>query len=118
MPFELGLAVAHEKLTKSEHSWFVFETMSRRADKSLSDLAGTDIYIHQGTVHGVLQQISNAFIRQERQPSIAEMNAIYRYIRKELPSILRQSGSTSVFDGARPFRDVSIAASLKAEERV
>ncbi len=118
MPFELGLAVAHEKLTKSEHSWFVFETMSRRADKSLSDLAGTDIYIHQGTVHGVLQQISNAFIRQERQPSLAEMNAIYRYIRKELPSILRQSGSTSVFDGARPFRDVSIAASLKAEERV
>lgn len=118
MPFELGLAVAREKISGNPHSWYVFETMPRRLEKSLSDLAGTDIYIHGGTVHGVLQQLSNAFIREERQPNLPAMYDVYRYIRKEIPSILRASGSKSIFDGARPFRNVCIAASLRAENRV
>ncbi|MBZ5521843.1 MAG: hypothetical protein LAP21_06345 [Acidobacteriia bacterium] len=118
MPFELGLAIARDKLSAGEHSWYVFEAMNRRAEKSLSDISGTDVYIHGGTVRGVLRQLSNAFIREERQPSLEEMYGVYRYVRKELASILRASGSESIFDGARPFRDVCLAASLKAEARV
>jgi hypothetical protein len=113
MPFELGLAVANEKLVDSRHSWFVFEAIPHRVEKSLSDL-GTDVYIHGGTVQGVLRQVSNAFIRQTRQPTIAQMSAVYRYIRRELRTILRTSGAISIFDGARPFRDVCMAAILKA----
>jgi hypothetical protein len=88
MPFELGLAIATGKLVDPKHSWYVFETVRRRAEKSLSDLAGTDVYVHEGTVRGVLRQLSNAFIRQERQPNLAQMAAVYRYVRAELPSIL------------------------------
>jgi len=118
MPFELGLAIATGKLVDPKHSWYVFETVSRRAEKSLSDLAGTDVYVHEGTVRGVLRQLSNAFIRQERQPNLAQMAAVYRYVRAELPSILRTSGAKSLFDGARAFGDVSMAAILKVEGRV
>lgn len=65
-----------------------------------------------------LRQLANAFIRQERQPTLTQMLAVYRYVRAELPSILRTSGARSVFDGARPFGDVYMAANLKIEGRV
>lgn len=118
MPFELGLAVAMERLVAPSHSWYVFETLNRRTEKSLSDLAGTDVYIHGGTVGGVLSQLANAFIREERQPTILQMQSVYRYIRRELPAILKTSGARSVFDGARSFRDTCMAAILKAQGRV
>lgn len=118
MPFELGLAVAIEKLVDPGHAWYMFETLNRRAEKSLSDVAGTDVYIHGGTVRGVLSQLANAFIRQERQPTVVEMQSLYGYIRRELPAILKTSGATSIFDGARSFRDICMAAILRAEGRV
>jgi hypothetical protein len=117
MPFELGLAVALEKMVDPKHSWYVFEAVNGRVEKSLSDL-GTDVYIHGETVHGVLSQLSNAFIRQKRQPTVPQMISVYRYIRRELRTILATSGAHSIFDGARAFRDVSVAAILKAEGRV
>jgi hypothetical protein len=117
MPFELGLAVALEKMVDPGHSWYVFEAVNGRAEKSLSDL-GTDVYIHGETVRGVMSQLSNAFIRQKRQPTVPQMISVYRYIRRELRTILATSGARSIFDGARAFRDVSVAAILKAEGRV
>ena|SRR5579864_5102651 len=118
MPFELGLAVAVEKLVDPSHSWYLFEMINRRTEKSLSDIAGTDVYIHGGKVGGVLSQLANAFIRQERQPTVMQMQSVYGYIRRELRAILKTSGAGSVFDGARSFRDVCMAAILRAEGRV
>ena len=54
MPFELGLAVAWDKLNAGQHVWFVLEAKSRRVHKSLSDLGGTDAYIHGGTKGAVV----------------------------------------------------------------
>lgn len=118
MPFELGLVVSRQKLADRSHAWYVFETVRRRVEKSLSDLAGTDVYIHGGTVQGVLRELSNAFIRQEQQPTMTQMSSVYRYIRRELRTILATSGAVSIFDGARPFRDVCVAAILKARGQV
>jgi hypothetical protein len=64
MPFELGLAVACAMLDSVRHDWFVFESMHRRASKSLSDLSGTDPHIHDGTIEGVMRELCNAFVRQ------------------------------------------------------
>ena len=110
MPFELGLAVAWQKLRNRKHLWYVFETERYRADKTLSDLAGADVYVHKGTVKGVLQQISNAFVREKRRATFAQMMQVYRITRRALPSILQKSGSESIFDGARAFRDVCVSA--------
>jgi hypothetical protein len=52
MPFELGLAVAHASLHR-QTSWYVCETVRHRANKSLSDLDGTDVRIHGGTIRGL-----------------------------------------------------------------
>jgi hypothetical protein len=109
MPFELGLAVAWQKLGPRNHTWFVFETMPRRAEKSLSDLSGTDIYIHHGTVRGVFTELCNAFVRLKSQPTAQEMGETYLRLKELLPELQKQTGAHSPFE-ARIFRDLVVAA--------
>lgn len=78
MPFELGLVVAWDKLHPGEHVWFVFESKKRRLLKSLSDLAGTDAYVHGGRPRGLFRELSNALVRAERRPTVGEMASVYR----------------------------------------
>lgn len=118
MPFELGLTVAWQRLRDRRHVWFVFESKQQRVSKSLSDLSGTDIYIHGGTLRGVFRELCSAFVGEKKKPTVAEMMSVYRYVKGKLPTLLRASGASSIFDGARPFRDVYVAAGLKAENRV
>jgi hypothetical protein len=118
MPFELGLAVAWQRLGDRSHVWFVFESKPYRLPKSLSDLGGTDVYIHGGIITGVFKQLCNALIGEKQQPSVPYMMSVYRYIKGQLPTLLRGSRSNSIFDGARPFHDVCVASALRAEERV
>jgi hypothetical protein len=113
MPFELGLAVAHQQ-SGGEHTWFVFEEVPHRLSKSLSDLDGSDVYLHEGTANGILAELSNAFVRSDRQPTIDQMRAIYRGLRKAKPVILRDAGAKTLF-AARPFKDLSTFASALAD---
>jgi hypothetical protein len=114
MPFELGLAVALEKISGSSHSWFVCETKAYRLQKSLSDLNGTDPYIHQGRIDGLFGRMCSAFVRAERQPTVAQMKTIYRALRRKLPELIRDSGAGSAFE-ARVFKDLCVIAKAKAD---
>ena len=89
MPFELGLAVAWQRFREPSHTWCVFESRSWRAGKSLSDLSGTDVYVHDGTTAGVFREICNALVLVDLQPTVAQMAAIYRGLRRGLPDIMR-----------------------------
>ncbi|MHB8502761.1 MAG: hypothetical protein ACYDCG_09530 [Candidatus Acidiferrales bacterium] len=113
MPFELGLAVGWEKIGGGRHVWFVMEAKDYRLEKSLSDLKGTDPYIHGGTIEGVFREIGNAFVRQGMQPTVPQMRSIYRHVENGVPAILRRCGAASVFQ-ARAFKEISIAASAAA----
>ncbi len=88
MPFELGLVLGWLKSSgrSDRHTWFVFESIGRRVSKSLSDLDGTDAYIHDGKVRGVFRELGNALVRSDDQPTVRQMNAIYMNIRDGLPS--------------------------------
>lgn len=105
MPFELGLAFAHAKRDSARHDWFIFETMNRRASKSLSDLSGIDPYIHQGTVEGVMRELGNAFVLQseDERNSVKEMMKTYEEVRLRVKKITLQTGAQSLFEG-RVFR--------------
>jgi hypothetical protein len=116
MPFELGLAVAWQKMARQPHTWFVFESKLRRAEKSLSDLSGTDVYIHNGSVRGVFRELCNAFVRIGRQPSVSQMAAVHRGLVRILPALQKQTGASSPFE-ARIFSEIVVAArSLTAEQ--
>lgn len=118
MPFELGLAVAHYgNASGRKRHWFVCEAVQRRLLKSLSDLNGTDPYIHDGKIVGVFRELCNIFTRADRQPSTQQMRGIYRGMRRSLPEILRRSGATSLF-GARVFQSLCVVASAYADQLV
>jgi hypothetical protein len=117
MPFELGLTVALKSTRLPNHSWVVCESVRRRLNKSLSDLDGTDPYIHGGTVRGVFRELCNVFVRSSRQPTVLQMTRIYRVLRKELKTILREAGADNAFN-ARVFKDLCISASIAASQFV
>ena len=114
MPFELGLTLG---INDPQHSWIVCESKPHRIKKSLSDLDGTDAYIHEGTVRGVFRELCNAFVRIRRQPTVAEMMTIYRILRANFRSILRAAGQKNAFN-ARVFRDLCVLASAAADRIV
>jgi hypothetical protein len=117
MPFELGLTVALKSTKLPNHAWVVCESMSRRLNKSLSDLNGTDPYIHDGTVRGVFRELCNVFVRSRRQPTVLQMNQIYRVLRADFKNILHRAGAKDPFN-ARVFKDLCIAASAAADQLV
>jgi hypothetical protein len=109
MPLELGMAVAWAKLNPRDHTWFVFESRERRAQKSISDLNGTDCNIHGGTEEGVMRELCNAFVRRKRSVSVPEMLEIHEELKKQVPDLIRRSGAASVFE-PRIFENLLIAA--------
>jgi hypothetical protein len=114
MPFELGLAVALQARI-SRHQWVVCESLANRFEKSLSDLKGTDAYIHEGRIRGLFRELGNIFIRGVRQPTVDEMMQIYRTLRANLARTLGRSGASSPFN-ARVFRDLCVLASAAADQ--
>jgi hypothetical protein len=110
MGFELGLTVARGHLLPVRHVWFVLESVNRRALKPLSDLAGTDVYIHSGTPEGVFREIGNAFARRKKHPTVQDVHYTYRGLQAALPGTLEQTGAHSRF-GAHTFREILVAAS-------
>lgn len=115
MPFELGLAVAWQRFREPSHTWCVFESRSWRAGKSLSDLSGTEVYVHDGTPAGVFREICNALVLAAHQPTVTQMAAIYRGLRRGLPDIMRNAGARSVFE-ARAFADLIVVAERLAAQ--
>ena len=114
MPFELGLATAWAKLFPLTHTWFVFETQPRRALKSISDLNGTDLNIHDGTIEGVMRELCNAFVRRSGgQPTVPQMMQIYRALSSAVPELKQRAGAQSLFE-ARMFADLRFAAASLA----
>ena len=73
MPFELGLAVAWQRFREPTHTWCVFESRSWRAGKSLSDLSGTDVYIHGGNAGWGLPRVREC-ARSLRPPADCRTN--------------------------------------------
>jgi len=101
MPFELGLTVAQQKRKKKE-SWYVFESIGYRMEKSLSDLNGTDAKIHEGKVAGVFGELCQIFKRRGRQPKVQQMARLYREVRRNQAAILQESGAKSPYKARHP----------------
>jgi len=115
MPFELGLAVAWANSVDRRHNWYVLETKNYRVAKSLSDLDGTQIYVHGGTPKGVLRQLMNALARMKRQPTFGELDAIYNDLKRAAAGIKKDHGT--LYD-TRPFLDLVFTASVIARKHI
>jgi len=113
MPFEAGLTVGSHSSGHAKRAWFLFEAVHRRMDKSLSDLSGTDAYIHEGKIQGVFRQLNNAFHLDGA--SVHDMWYVYKDLRTALPIILKETGSKTAYERAA-FRELVVAASGSAHK--
>ncbi len=111
------MTVTWQKLNPDRHTWFVFESRRRRLQKSLSDLDGTDPYIHGATVEGVMRELCNAFVRPGLQPSVPAMMQTYRQLVHLLPEIQNAAGTANLFE-ARVFKDLCFVARAKANKSI
>jgi len=97
------------------HTWFVCESVNRRAQKSISDLNGTDFNIHDGTPEGVMRELANIFVRRVGRATVPQMMRSYRALIRMLPTLKSNSGSKDVFT-ARMFIELIAAASAIRDE--
>jgi hypothetical protein len=116
MPFELGLAVAVALSANRRHRWFLLEKVPYRAAKSLSDIAGTNVQIHDGGAPSVLKAVSNALARQGDRPTLEQLSAIYVDVAAKA-RLLASDGWSSIFLAA-PFKDLRLVAAASAATHV
>lgn len=113
MPFELGLAVAVALSTNRRHRWFLLEQVTHRAAKSLSDISGTNVLIHDGHAPSVLKAVSNALARHSHRPTLQQLQAIYADVAAKAQRLKSQDGWSNIFL-ASPFKDLRILAATSA----
>lgn len=117
MPFELGLAVAVALSTNRKHRWFLLEQVIHRAAKSLSDISGTNVQLHDGRAPSVLKAVSNALARHSHRPTLQQLQAIYADVAAKAHRLKSQDGWSNIFL-ASPFKDLRIAAATSAATHV
>jgi hypothetical protein len=117
MPFELGFTVGHAVNRPGTYEWFVFESRSNRLKKSLSDLDGTDPYIHNNEPDGVLRSLANALSRAHDRPKLSELREIYRDLKEAAHKLKQDLRGGSLFEAA-PFKDLVILAGMSARQRI
>lgn len=108
MPLELGLTITWAKMHPKRHTWFLWESIHRRIQKSMSDLDGTDAHIHSGTVVGVLGELRNAFVR-DGAPSVQAMMVAYSAVESSIHEILEGAGTRNLY-AAATFRELCLLA--------
>ena len=106
MPFEVGLAVATAH-RRPAHQWFLFEARPFRVQQTVSDLGGTDAYIHGNRSRGLLVALGDALVRAAREPTLDELDRTYRFLRERATGVRRTYGSLF---GARAFQVLVVAA--------
>src|SRR5271166_4854211 len=109
MPFELGLAVAKAASRRNSHQWLLFESKAHRLGKSLSDVDGTDPYIHDGTPEGVLRALTNALVSRRKSPNLSELEGMYAVFRRAAAKRKKELRGASLFE-ARAFTDLVLLA--------
>ena len=85
--------------------------------KSLSDINATEVCVHGGQPTGVFRQLTNALARSRHRPTVRELQAIYRDLRKAVVTIKRELATDTLFD-TRPFLELVIVATGFARQRI
>jgi hypothetical protein len=114
MPFEVGLTVATARW-RPAHQWFLFEAKPFRVQQTLSDLSGTDAYIHGESSGRLLIALTDALVRATQQPTVDELGRIRLFLHDKSIGIRRNYGTLF---GARAFRDLVVVATDFATREV
>jgi hypothetical protein len=70
-----------------------------------SNADGTDVYIYRGRPAVLFSELTNAFVRSQRQVGVEQMRRVFLELKKELPGLMKDAGAKSCFT-ARVFEDL------------
>jgi len=115
MPLELGLALHRSHATNGKHRVFIFESKSRRAQRSTSDVNGIDPQVHKGSPDGLMSALRNVFRQPRDVTTVPEMLSSYRAVKRKLPQLRRNAGYRSLFEAA-VFQDLTLAALVQSQQ--
>jgi hypothetical protein len=62
-----------------------------------------------GRATGVFRELGNAFVRNERQPTVQDMGEVFGGLREALPMLKRRAGFRTLFT-AHVFSDLRVLA--------
>ncbi len=102
----MGLAVAISRW-RPAHQWFLLEARPYRIQQTLSDLGGTDAYIHRDGARHLLIALSDALIKVGEQPTLEVLYRLFRLLSTEAVGIRRGYGTLF---GPRAFNDLVLVA--------
>jgi hypothetical protein len=114
MPFEVGLACQEAFRTGGQHSFFLFEEVPYRLQRSMSDLNGYEPFIHHGDVGQLLRAVRNALgaAPGAREPTMHQMEEVTKNVirmmrthrrRRELQTFFDRSGFQAAGRAAAAF---------------
>jgi len=106
MPFEVGLAVATARWQPG-HQWFLLEAHSYRVQQTLSDLGGTDAYIHGDAPQRMLIALTDALVRVAKQPKLDLLYRIFKLLSADAVGVRKNYGTLF---GPRAFKDLVVVA--------
>jgi hypothetical protein len=111
MPFELGLALGIHG-GNPNHRWIIFEQTRHRLTRSLSDLGGYDVEIHDARPEGVLQRIRSRLTKNKPLVQHEDLQVLHREL-DAVPRIKEQCGGLFTH-GA--FRELVVTGQNRASE--
>ena len=100
----------------ANHQWFVFDTVSYRLDKALSDLGGIRPRIHDRSPESVLRALMNVFGRRVNQPTFVNLIEIYQEVEK-MARRIKRTYSADLFD-TKPFAELVYAANRVSPQNI
>jgi hypothetical protein len=106
MPFEAGLAVATGRW-RPAHQWFLLEARPYRVQHTLSDLGGTDAYIHGDTPRQLLIALTDALVRAAKQPTLNVLYRLFQLLSADAVGVRQNYGTLF---GPRAFKDLVLVA--------
>ena len=111
MPFELGLAVAiSDGESRRRHEWRILEAEPFRINESLSDVNGYEVFVHRGSVEGLIEALTDVFSRSLGSAPLRTEGDLLRLYRK-LRGYRRDRIRGSVFRPAS-FANLVVAATV------
>jgi hypothetical protein len=106
MPFEIGLAVATARW-RPAHQWFLLEARPYRVQQTLSDLGGTDAYIHSDAPRQLLIALTDALVRAAKQPTLDVLYRLFQLLSADAVRVRKNYGTLF---GPRAFKDLVLVA--------
>jgi hypothetical protein len=118
MPFELGLAFALRTYHPSgrKHSFVLLERTPHRLDRTLSDIRGRDVYIHEGKPRGVISAVLDSLGPGPNHPSPGDVYVLWRRLMKDSRVLKKEHSSKTLFGGTL-FKGLVAAAGLRAVDQ-